>query len=104
MKVGLYPLDSKIPNLALMKLSTFHKKKGDSVELYSSEVLDFLYDKVYVSKVFTWSNFYFKPDHWIIGGSGYDLSIELPIGVEPLKPDYSLYPDMKYSLGFTTRG
>ena len=86
MKVGLIDVDSKIPNLALMKLSAYHKAQGDTVKLY-----DPLFDKpdlAYASKVFK-----FTPDHqyWpscdvIRGGSGYNLETKLPDEIEHLMP------------------
>jgi len=45
MKVGIYDVDSKIPNLALMKISAFHKKRGDEVDMYSPLFIDD-YDKI----------------------------------------------------------
>ena len=56
MTVALVDVDSKIPNLALMKLSACHKDKGDSVKIY-----DPLFDKpdvIYASKVFDFTGDY----------------------------------------------
>ena len=55
MKVGLIDVDShNFPNLALMKISTYHKEKGDQVSWYDNLVgLIEEYDLVYMSKVFT---------------------------------------------------
>ena len=39
-----------------------------------------------------------------IGGSGYDLHKTLPNEIENLKPDYRLYPEFDYSIGFSSRG
>jgi hypothetical protein len=103
MRVRLVDVDSKIPNLVLMKLSSFHKAKGDIVGFHTRDP-----DRVYCSTVFIRNKNkipYFPPSTEIIqGGSGYDLSIMLPPEIEMLKPDYSLYPDMDYSLGYTSRG
>lgn len=55
MKIGLVDVDGhNFPNLALMKIAAYHKKRGDIVEW-----VNFFerYDKVYISKVFT-----FTPD------------------------------------------
>ena len=49
--IGLVDIDSKIPNLALMKLSAYHKDIGDTVEL-TSPLFAKEYDEVYASKVF----------------------------------------------------
>jgi len=106
MKVLLVDVDSKIPNLALMKLSAWHKSQGDLVSFNESEP-----DIVYASVVFKKNKhmvdglkLWYPNAEVIIGGSGYDISRKLPPDVEPLKPDYSLYPEMDYSLGFTSRG
>lgn len=103
MKIGLYDVDSKIPNLALMKLSRFYKEKGDDVEFYMPLLKD-NYDRIYASKIFNFSdssNLF--PNKMIIGGTGVDMSINLPAEIERLQPDYSIY---KYpnSIGFTMRG
>jgi hypothetical protein len=105
MKVGLFDIDSKYHNLALMKLSTYHKQKGDETELYKPIFIK-TYDRVYVSKIFTKFNInecYIPENFYRAGGSGFDLERRLPDEVEHLMPDYSLY-NLDYSLGFTTRG
>ena len=104
MKVLLLDIDSKIPNLALMKLSAWHKKRGDDVELNFQFGQ---YDKVYASCVFRKNKIKclqlpYKDIE--IGGVGYDLLKVLPKTVEGLGPDYDLYPDIDYSLGYTYRG
>jgi len=104
MKVLLIDVDKKYPNLALMKLSAYHKMRGDEVGFNVKDP-----DIVYVSIVFKKNRGKLKeilkkyPDAEI-GGAGYDLHKRLPKEVEFLKPDYNLYPDMDYSLGYTTRG
>lgn len=104
MKIGLFDIDSKYHNLALMKLSAYHKSKGHEVEFYQP-ILKSSYDKIYVSKIFTKRNINegYIPEDCIIGGSGFDLKSRLPVEIEHIRPDYSLY-DLNYSLGFTTRG
>ena len=104
MRIGLINVDSKIPNLALMKISTYHKAKGHDVHFYS-EFAD--YDLIYASKVFSYTPDYrYYPDNNVIkGGSGYiGNNTVLPDDIEHTCPDYSLYPCMDYSLGFITRG
>lgn len=91
------------PNLALMKLSAFHKSKGD--EVYLNFPLN-QPDITYASCVFTWNarGRIAVPEEAIIGGSGVNLSSELPPEVEHIMPDYSLYPGIDFSMGFTSRG
>jgi len=103
MRISLIDVDSKIPNLALMKISTYHKQKGDTVGFNLSNP-----DKIYSSIVFTKNkgksnNKTIDNVERVFGGSGYGLSVKLPDEIEYLKPDYDLYPS-EYSQGFTTRG
>lgn len=97
--IGLYDIDSKIPNLALMKLSAWHKRRGDETELYMPLKK---YDKVYASKVFKESRVNYLYD--VIGGSGTELwDVVLEADIEHIMPDYTLYGE-NYAMGFTTRG
>ena len=107
MRIALVDVDGhNCPNLALMKLSAWHKAQGDAVEWYSP--LFSKPDRIYASKVFT-----FTPDFTdyaagdpepVRGGTGYDPAVRLPDEVERTLPDYSIYPDWTSSLGFLTRG
>lgn len=106
MKVLLIDADSTIPNLALMKLSAWHKVQGDEVSFSESKP-----DKIYASIIFKKNRLllsgiqHLYPEaEIVIGGSGYDLKSQLLPEIEAVCPDYSLYPDMDYSLGFTSRG
>lgn len=104
MKIGLIDVDSKTPNLALMKISAYYKKRGDSVKFYQP-----LFDKpdlIYSSKIFSYTEdykYYPKNTKIIKGGSGLNYNL-LDKGIEHIMPDYDLYNNMDYSLGFTTRG
>ena len=107
MNVALIDVDGhNFPNLPLMKLSAWHKVQGDSVEWYSP--LFSRPDKIYASKVFTFSHDYtaYAPGHPepIRGGTGYDETVKLPEAVEHMIPDYSLYPNWTAAIGFLTRG
>lgn len=104
MKVLLIDFDSKIPNLALMKISAYHKQQEDQVGFDVQEP-----GKVYCSLIFPKNKeqaaglktmFKCPID---FGGSGWDLKKTLPDEIEYQKPDYDLYPS-EYSQGFTTRG
>ncbi len=113
MKIGLIDVDGRnFPNLVLMKLSTYHKTKGDTIEFIN---IMKTYDVVYNSKVFTYSkdsDFSVSAREIIKDGAGYygsDIFKKiLPIEIEHIKPDYSLYSFIKKykgcAFGFLTRG
>lgn len=94
MRIGLIDFDSKIPNLALMKLSAFHKSLGHNVILNPHSPASV--DKAYCSVIFeknrekaamlqdVYANIEF-------GGTGWDLKTELPTHIENIRPDYDLY-------------
>ena len=74
MRVALYDVDSKIPNLALMKLAAHHKSRGDTVEPYSP-LEKHLYDKIYASKIFNFSDgSMLDPGMMDIACTGWDIS------------------------------
>jgi len=102
MKIGIYDVDSKIPNLALMKISAHHKKIGDDVEMFSPLFRND-YDKVYASKIFNFSDGSLIDSDMIVGGTGIDIEKNLPAEIEALQPDYSLY-NYPHNIGFTMRG
>lgn len=104
MKIGLYDVDSRnFPNLPLMKISAYHKNNGGTVERWSS---DGQYSTVYASKVFTESQMITinNTRQLVTGGSGIDLENKLPEIIEHQTPDYTLYPQYDFALGFLTRG
>ena len=117
----------RFPNLACMKISSYHKSQGHNVKLLMSYDDIENYDKVFISKVFTDTH---VPDgvtelSWVeYGGTGffYDKAEPLPYEIEHCMPDYHLYDDwvneriangekrldfkyyLDYSIGFLTRG
>ena len=109
MKIGLIDVDGhNYPNLALMKISAYHKAMGDSVEWWWGFEH---YDRVYMSRVFddTYSQDIPAPlnaDQIVRGGTGYCISSQLPYEIEHMCPDYSLYPELikDTAYGFLTRG
>lgn len=109
MRIGLIDVDGHhFPNLALMKISAWHKAKGDTVE-WCFPLSH--YDIVYQSKVFdeTYSpdiDYIPMSDKVIKGGTGYGLDNTLPDEIEHMYPDYSLYPELTKdtAYGFLTRG
>ena len=107
MNIGLIDVDShNFPNLALMKISAYHKQRGDQVEWWNGFKH---YDVVYQSKIFTElysnDNYYcVNADEIIKGGTGYDLKNKLPHEIEHQYPDYELYHIKNRAYGFLTRG
>ena len=109
MNIGLIDVDGhNYPNLALMKISAWHKAHGDHVEWWWGWNQ---YDRVYMSKVF---DEIYSPDilepanaaEIVKGGTGYGLDNKLPDEIEHIYPDYSLYPELTKdtAYGFLTRG
>jgi len=105
MNIGLVDIDGhNFPNLALMKISAYHKSIGDNV----SWVDIGSYDRTYMSKVFTFSPDYSKGfanyGEIIKGGTGFKINNTLPSKIDKLCPDYSIYPKFTAAYGFLTRG
>lgn len=121
-RIGLINVDGSkaFPNLALMKISAWHKAQGDLVSWYNP--FDGWYDDVYLSKVFSFSPDYdycINASNIHRGGTGYCIDLvngkevyhperdqRLPRSVEHICPDYSLYPNLTEdtAYGFLTRG
>lgn len=121
MRIGLIDVDGhNFPNIPLMKLSAWHKAQGDKVEWYDPwrAWTSIEYDKVYMSKVFSFTPDYEHPIYAkevVKGGSGYAIRLEngrewfgkdinLPDEIEHICPDYSLYDIKDTAYGFLTRG
>jgi len=113
MNILLVDADSKkgFPNLALMKLSAWHKQQDDYVELIkgipNTAPLE-QYDKTYISCIFFQNkeqvlDYASQISNVVMGGSGLDYTINLSYDIEHIMPDYSLY-GYDYSMGFTSRG
>ena len=93
------------PNYALMKISAYHRQQGYEVEWWNPLCK---YDRIYSSKVFDFTPVDpYLPDDAIRGGTGYrDLPMDktLPQEIDNMYPDYSIYPDCDYAIGYLTRG
>lgn len=128
MKIGLLDCDShNFPNLALMKISAWHKHNGDSVGWVAVDGFD-NYDKIYCAKIFGDEYSKMPIDRFLLelmakevvyGGSGFAITVEngkevyhkeldkpLPSEIEHIYPDYSIYPELTKdtAFGFLTRG
>ena len=122
LNVGLIDVDGHhFPNLALMRISAYHKAQGDDVEWWWTDFIH--YDRVYMSKIF--SDAYspdvpepLNADEVIKGGTGYHIALgadgkehfdkehhkTLPPEVEKMFPDYSIYPQFNFAVSMTSRG
>ena len=105
MNVGLCDVDGHhFPNLPLMKLSAWHKERGDTVE-WAAPLSR--YDVVYQSKVFDFTPdcmTLWQADNIVKGGTGYGMDSKLPDEIENMYPDYNLYSIRDVAYGFLTRG
>lgn len=112
MIVWLIDFDGKMENLALMRLSTWHKHFGDIVRLKFGDARPELFeqpDKVYISCLFRWHrrDALVLANAWgdkaKIGGTGVDIAKRLPLEIEACLPDYDLYGNDR-AVGFLSRG
>jgi hypothetical protein len=115
--IRLTHIDGKLPNIALMKLSHWHKAQGDTVVFRRTLERDLFepeYDIVYGSTIFEFARHNLDrllrsfPEA-IVGGTGSyadkGFTVEQYLGVERYEHlDYSIYPEVDYSIGFTQRG
>ena len=111
MRIGLHDAEKEyfkrktFPNLALMKISSWHKAIGDTVEWWNPL---YKYDRVYSSKIFDFTpSDPYLPEDTFRGGTGYrDLPLDnaLPPEIDNMFPDYSIYPECDYAIGYLTRG
>lgn len=106
MKIGLIDVDGhNFPNYALMKISSYHKSIGDTVEW--ANPLFGEYDLIYKSKIFTFTsdNMDVYDCKVLKGGTGYDIKSKLPGYIEShTMLDYSIYPQFNFSIQFLSRG
>ena len=122
MRIGLIDVDGhNFPNLALMRISAYHKSIGDTVEWWQTDFI--YYDRIYMSKIF--SDAYSQEQQTPLncgeitkGGTGYAISLgsdgkehfnkdahkNLPPEIESMFPDYSIYPQFDFAVSMTSRG
>ena len=114
MIVRITQIDGKLPNLALMRLSSWHRSLGDEVHWvkgHAKRLEEPNYDIVYASAIFETSQKAVRlfMQQWpsaLIGGQGGDKALK----VEDIVPsqfqtvDYSAYPDFTASIGYAMRG
>jgi len=117
MKILLIDADSTIPNLALMRLSTWYKRVGADVDVLRLNIPYYPsrkkivksvdtsgYYAAFCSCVFGCSKDYVQGNNIEFGGTGASIYKKLDVEIESCEPDYSIYPDCNYSIGFISRG
>lgn len=93
--IALWNLEPKCTNIALEKIRMYY-------ELHHERVVDYLplerhlYEWVYCSSLFDFTDKSQIPDDVTCGGTGFDLKTVLPPKIDDMKP--------KLNMGFTTRG
>ncbi len=102
MIIGLIGIGDKIPNLALMKISAYHKALGDTVCRGAGG------DITYISCCFSKYRRHAEEalkiySNGVVGGPGWDPAVTLPSEIKACQPDYSLY-GINYGLGRLTAG
>jgi len=109
MKICVAAPDSKLANLAILKIAQYHLNNGDSVKWYEP-LQDQDADRLYVSKIFTFTPtpIYSPNCEVVYGGTGIDVENKLPTEIESItkieEAYRTLYPNIDYSILFTTRG
>ncbi len=132
LKIGLIDADlldngTRHPNIALEKISAFHNVQGHETKLITNYNDIPMYDTVFLSKVFGFTNIpidIYAHSHLKYGGTGFffENAPDLPFEVEHHMPNYNLYDEyisseiergihsnyfkdyQNYSIGFATRG
>lgn len=104
MKIGLLQVDGEHPNIALMQISAYHEAIGDTVHWYEGPLFDYVYDKIYASKIFDFSELPPLPSHALVGGTGINFTNTLPEDIALMPPSYTLYPKCRYHVGFSMKG
>ena len=103
MKIGLYNLEPKINNTAMMQVSHYYKQQGDDVELYNHFTHD-SYDKIYAFSIFDFTDKGYVTSDMIKGGTGFDIYSKLPNKIANSDLDYSIFPDCKTTYIWFSRG
>ena len=103
MYIGLINVEPQINNTALMKISAYHKSKGDDVEMYV-DLFRNQYDEIYCSSLFDFTDKSQIPGNAICGGTGFDIEKKLPEEIEDCDLDYSIFPNCRSSYIWFSRG
>jgi len=95
LRIALQNLEPKYRNYALEKIRMHHEAKGDHVCNYDPELPD-LYDHIYCSSIFTFTDKSAADPRAICGGTGFDIKSKLSDEIDTMRP--------KFNYGFCSRG
>lgn len=110
MIVSLYNLEPKIVNTAMMRISRYHKDRGDTITIHNPTkknqklLVRKKADRIYAFSIFDFTDKSCITDDMICGGSGFDLTTKLPPEIEKCDYDWSLYPRCDFSLVWFSHG
>jgi len=103
MRIGIINIEPMINNTAYMQIACYHRARGDTVEWWTP-ITDHLFDHVYSSSLFTFTDKSEVPRRAICGGTGYDVTSKLSIKIENSDLDYGIYPKCKTTYLWFSRG
>ena len=101
MKIGLYNLEPKIVNAAMMQVSQYHKQKNDEVKVYNPFEK---FDKIYAFSIFDYTDKGYVKKEMVCGGTGFNIFTKLPQEIERCDYDWSLYLKCDFSIVWFSRG
>jgi hypothetical protein len=107
MRIAIIDIESRIFNTAYMQIATYYKLGGHIVEFWDPKRYPMaygLFDKIFCSSLFTYTDKSFVPLGVTCGGTGYDVKSRLPKLIEECELDYSIYPDCRKSFLWFSRG
>ena len=93
--IALWNLEPKCTNIALEKIRMYYQQRNESIVDYLP-LEHHLYDKIYCSSLFDYTDKRQIPNNVICGGTGFDLTTKLTPEIDAMKP--------KLNMGFTSRG
>lgn len=103
MKIGIINIEPKIFNTAYMQIACYHRARGDTVDWWTP-LEDHLFDHVYCSSLFDYTDKSEVPKRAICGGTGFDVLSKLSVNMEACEFDYSIYPKCKTSFVWFSKG
>lgn len=107
MRIALIKIEPRIFNTAYMQIASYYKLGGHVVEFWDPKKYPLaygLFDKIFCSSIFTYTDKSYVPLGVTCGGTGYDVKSRLTRAIEDCELDYSIYPDCRKSFLWFSRG